>query len=82
MFRFFRKLKSRALPVRFATGLAGPIGDDCASTPVDHDFPVGVTGKVLKRELRARYGTLKELAPRENRAIADFMAHRPDSAVA
>ena len=53
---------------------------DVAQTP--EDFPVGVTGKVLKRELRDRYSDLA-LSPRpENRAIAAFMADRPDSEVA
>jgi hypothetical protein len=42
---------------------------------------VGVTGKVLKRELRARYSDLAESPCPENRAVAAFMAYPPDSAV-
>jgi acyl-coenzyme A synthetase/AMP-(fatty) acid ligase len=53
---------------------------DIARTP--DDFPVGVTGKVLKRELRARYNDLAESPRPEHRAVAAFMTHRPDSAVA
>ena len=53
---------------------------DVARTP--DDFPVGVTGKVLKRELRDRYSDLAESPRRENRAVAAFMTDRPDSAVA
>jgi acyl-coenzyme A synthetase/AMP-(fatty) acid ligase len=53
---------------------------DVARTP--DDFPVGVTGKVLKRELRARYNDLAESPRPEHRAVAAFMTHRPDSAVA
>src|SRR5262249_43794752 len=53
---------------------------DVARTP--EDFPVGVTGKVLKRELRYRYGDLAESPLRENRAIAAFMTDRPASEVA
>jgi acyl-coenzyme A synthetase/AMP-(fatty) acid ligase len=52
---------------------------DVARTP--DDFPVGVTGKVLKRELRARYSDLAESPCPENRAVAAFMAYPPDSAV-
>ena len=44
------------------------------------DFPVGVTGKVLKRELRARYSDLAENLFQENRAVAAFMT--PVGAVA
>lgn len=46
------------------------------------DFPVGVTGKVLKRELRDRYRDLALCSGRENRAVAAFMTDPPDSAVA
>jgi acyl-coenzyme A synthetase/AMP-(fatty) acid ligase len=55
---------------------------DIALTP--EDFPVGVTGKVLKRELRERYSDLASslAADRPNRAVAAFMSDRPDSAVA
>ena len=53
---------------------------DVAVTP--DDFPVGVTGKVLKRELRDRYSDLAESPRPENRAVAAFMTDRPDSAVA
>lgn len=53
---------------------------DVARTP--DDFPVGVTGKVLKRELRARYSELAESPRPENRAVAAFMTDQPDSAVA
>jgi acyl-coenzyme A synthetase/AMP-(fatty) acid ligase len=51
---------------------------DVAVTP--EDFPVGVTGKVLKRELRDRYSNLAENLFQENRAVAAFMT--PVSAVA
>jgi len=47
---------------------------DVARTP--DDFPVGVTGKVLKRELRARYSDLAESPCLENRAVAAFMTSR------
>jgi acyl-coenzyme A synthetase/AMP-(fatty) acid ligase len=40
---------------------------------VPEDFPVGVTGKVLKRELRARYSDLAAGPHHENRAVAAFM---------
>ena len=53
---------------------------DVARTP--DDFPVGVTGKVLKRELRDRYSDLAESPRPENRAVAAFMTHRPESVVA
>lgn len=53
---------------------------DVAQTP--EDFPVGVTGKVLKRELRDRYSDLALRSCPENRAIATFMADRPTSEVA
>lgn len=53
---------------------------DIARTP--DDFPVGVTGKVLKRELRARYNDLAESPRPVHRAVAAFLTHRPDSAVA
>jgi hypothetical protein len=43
------------------------------------DFPVGVTGKVLKRELRDRYSDLAQGPLKENRAVAAFMT--PESAV-
>ena len=48
------------------------------------DFPVGVTGKVLKRELRDRYSDLANsvaVSAPLNRAVAAFMTDRPDSAV-
>jgi acyl-coenzyme A synthetase/AMP-(fatty) acid ligase len=41
---------------------------DVARTP--DDFPVGVTGKVLKRELRARYRDLAQSSRSVNRAVA------------
>ena len=53
---------------------------DVALTP--EDFPVGVTGKVLKRELRERYSDLGLCSVPENRAVAAFMSDRPESAVA
>jgi acyl-coenzyme A synthetase/AMP-(fatty) acid ligase len=53
---------------------------DIALTP--DDFPVGVTGKVLKRELRDRYSDLALHSPPLNRAVAAFMTDQPDSAVA
>jgi 3-aminoavenalumate diazotase len=53
---------------------------DVAVTP--DDFPVGVTGKVLKRELRDRYSDLAESPCPDNRAIAAFMTHRPEGVVA
>lgn len=53
---------------------------DVALTP--EDFPVGVTGKVLKRELRDRYSDLALCSSAENRAVAAFMTDRPESAVA
>jgi hypothetical protein len=53
---------------------------DVARTP--DDFPVGVTGKVLKRELRDRYSDLADSPLQENRAVAAFMTDRPHSAVA
>jgi acyl-coenzyme A synthetase/AMP-(fatty) acid ligase len=54
---------------------------DVARTP--DDFPVGVTGKVLKRELRARYSDLAESPCRlEHRAVAPFLTRRRESAVA
>ena len=49
------------------------------------DFPVGVTGKVLKRELRDRYSDLANsvaVSAPLNRAVAAFMTDRPDSTVA
>ncbi|WP_179475291.1 class I adenylate-forming enzyme family protein [Mycolicibacterium vinylchloridicum] len=46
------------------------------------DFPVGVTGKVLKRELRERYSDLSLCSRPFNRAIAAFITDQPDSAVA
>lgn len=53
---------------------------DVARTP--EDFPVGVTGKVLKRQLRDRYRDLANSPLQENRAIAAFMTDQPHSAVA
>ena len=53
---------------------------DVAVTP--DDFPVGVTGKVLKRELRDRYRDLGESPLQQNRAVAEFMIDPPGSAVA
>jgi len=53
---------------------------DVARTP--DDFPVGVTGKVLKRELRARYEDLAESPRPQHRAVAAFMTRRPARAVA
>jgi acyl-coenzyme A synthetase/AMP-(fatty) acid ligase len=44
------------------------------------DFPVGVTGKVLKRQLREKYSDLAENLVKENRAVAAFMT--PEGAVA
>lgn len=49
------------------------------------DFPVGVTGKVLKRELRDKYRDLGGIAVGscpENRAVAAFLTEPLDSAVA
>jgi acyl-coenzyme A synthetase/AMP-(fatty) acid ligase len=46
------------------------------------DFPVGVTGKVLKRELRERYSDLSVCSSPGNRAVAAFMIDPPGSAVA
>jgi hypothetical protein len=37
---------------------------------------------VLKRELRDRYSDLAESPRAENRAVAAFMTHRPESVVA
>jgi acyl-coenzyme A synthetase/AMP-(fatty) acid ligase len=45
---------------------------DVARTP--DDLPVGVTGKVLKRELRARYSDLAPSPCPEYRALADLPA--------
>lgn len=53
---------------------------DVAMTP--EDFPVGVTGKVLKRELRAKYSDVAESPHPAHRAVAAFMTHQPDSAAA
>ena len=53
---------------------------DVAVTP--DDFPVGVTGKVLKRELRDRYRDLGESPLQQNRAVAEFMIDPRGSAVA
>jgi acyl-coenzyme A synthetase/AMP-(fatty) acid ligase len=56
---------------------------DVAVTP--EDFPVGVTGKVLKRELRERYSDLANPSTAScphNRAIAPFMTNQPASEVA
>lgn len=46
------------------------------------DFPVGVTGKVLKRELRERYSDLAVSVCPGNRAVAGFITDRPEGAVA
>ena len=46
------------------------------------DFPVGVTGKVLKRELRARYGDLALHSRPANRAVAAFLTNQPAGEVA
>ncbi|OBC02913.1 AMP-binding protein [Mycobacterium sp. 852013-50091_SCH5140682] len=53
---------------------------DVARTP--DDFPVGVTGKVLKRQLRDRYSDLAISLHQENRAIAAFITDQPHGAVA
>jgi acyl-coenzyme A synthetase/AMP-(fatty) acid ligase len=53
---------------------------DVAQTP--EDFPVGVTGKVLKRQLRDKYSDLAKNLLQDNRAIAAFLTDQPDSAVA
>jgi acyl-coenzyme A synthetase/AMP-(fatty) acid ligase len=53
---------------------------DVARTP--DDFPVGVTGKVLKRQLRDRYRDLANSPLHENRAVAAFVTDRPHNAVA
>jgi hypothetical protein len=53
---------------------------DVAVTP--GDFPVGVTGKVLKRELRERYSDLALCSRPAHRAIAPFMSNQPASEVA
>jgi hypothetical protein len=53
---------------------------DVALTP--QDFPVGVTGKVLKRELRERYGDLSLCSSPENRAVAAFITDQRVSEVA
>ncbi len=48
---------------------------DIARAP--DDFPVGVTGKVLKRQLRDRYSDLANSPLRENRAVAAFTTDKP-----
>jgi acyl-coenzyme A synthetase/AMP-(fatty) acid ligase len=53
---------------------------DIAQTP--DDFPVGVTGKVLKRELRERYSDLALCSSRDNRAVAAFLTEQRASEVA
>ena len=53
---------------------------DVARTP--DDFPVGVTGKVLKRQLREKYSDLAVCSSPENRAIAAFMTDLPATEVA
>jgi acyl-coenzyme A synthetase/AMP-(fatty) acid ligase len=74
------RLLAEANEVLTAAGHPRIVVLDVALTP--QDFPVGVTGKVLKRELRERYGDLSLCSRPLNRAVAAFITDQRVSEMA